>query len=95
MLSISRQLYALGMADDLKTSIAKQRDDTVIVVVILLKGFVVAAVAYFVTLCLTQIFKYFGNDGVSTEALKFFDECSAAITYLVVVGNDLLEYVSR
>jgi hypothetical protein len=78
------------VSDDSKSNLRKQWNDTVQVVIILLKGFVVACVAYFVSLGLSTIINKFG--GESAQALKIFDEANAAVTYLIVVGKDLIEY---
>jgi hypothetical protein len=80
---------------ELKKRIVEQCDDTLLVVVILLKGFIVAAIAYFTGLVLVLIMKKFGDDLESADLLKFVDKCSAAITYLVVVGKDLFQYTSK
>jgi hypothetical protein len=83
------------VSEKLKANIGKQWNDTVFVIVILVKGFVVGTVAYFVSLGLTLIMKQFGSDGESASALKFFDECTAAGTYLVVVAKDLVGYAFK
>jgi hypothetical protein len=78
------------MDEALTQDLKKQGYDTVKVVVALLKGFIIAAIAYFVSLGLTLIIRRFGGTQ-ATEALEFFDACFAALTYFAVAAKDLLE----
>lgn len=78
------------MSDGLKDYVLAQRDDTAKVIVALVKGFVVAVVAYFVSVGLAMIIRNFGGTAAA-EALEFFDGYVAALTYVAVAGKDLIE----
>lgn len=78
------------MSNSLWQHIQTQWDDTIKVVIALLKGFVVAAAAYFVSLALTIIMRRIGGTDAA-EALEFCDGYIAALTYVAVAGKDLIE----
>jgi hypothetical protein len=82
------------VTEDLKTKLGKQRDDAVLVLVIILKIFLVGAASYLASFVLAYVMNTFSG-GASKEALEFFDVCVGAGTYLIVGVKDLVEYAFK